>query len=129
MIQINRRISIDFKRKVVLEVLSGNLTKEAARRVYDIRGKSAVTDWVRRFGPEFSHLGSPDLSLQPMSKPKNIATTEELQAEIDRLKRQLEDERHKAGLYKTMIEIAEERFNIEIRKKSGAKQSSNTKRK
>ena len=129
MIQINRRISIDFKRKVVLEVLSGNLTKEAARRVYDIRGKSAVTDWVRRFGPEFSHLGSPDLSLQPMSKPKNIATTEELQAEIDRLKRKLEDERHKAGLYKTMIEIAEERFNIEIRKKSGAKQSSNTKRK
>ncbi len=32
----NRRISIDFKPKVVLEVLNGRTSKEAARRIYDV---------------------------------------------------------------------------------------------
>jgi transposase-like protein len=129
MIRINRKISDDFKRKVVLEVLAGNLSKEEARRAYDVRGKSAVTDWVRRFGPEFSNLENPDVGLQSMSKSQKTSSVEELQTEIENLRRQLDEERHKAGLYKTMIEIAEERFNIDIRKKSGAKQSLNTKKK
>jgi transposase-like protein len=129
MIRTNRKLSDDFKRKVVLEVISGNLSKEGARRVFDIRGKSAVTDWIRRYGPEFSNLVNPDVDLHSMSKPQKTLSIEELQAEIEGLRRQLEEERHKAGLYKTVIEIAEEKFNIEIRKKSGAKQSLNTKKK
>lgn len=129
MIRINRKISDDFKRKVVLEVLAGNLSKEDARRAYDIRGKSAVTDWIRRFGPEFSQLENPAVGLPAMSKSQKTSSVEELRSEIEDLKRLLEEERHKAGLYKTMIEIAEERFSIEIRKKSGAKQSLNTKKK
>lgn len=123
MIKTIRKISDDFKRKVVLEVLAGNVSKEEARRVYDIRGKSAVTDWVRRFGPEFSHLESPDVGLPAMSESKKQTSTEDLQSEIDSLRKQLEAERHKSGLYNAMIDIAEKRFNIEIRKKSGAKQS------
>jgi transposase len=123
MIKTIRKISDDFKRKVVLEVLSGNLSKEEARRVYDIRGKSAVTDWVRRFGPDFSHLESPNIGLPAMSESKKQTSTKDLQSEIEDLRKQLEVERHKSGLYRTMIDIAEERFNIEIRKKSGAKQS------
>lgn len=124
-----RKISDDFKRKVVLEVLSGHLSKEAARRVYDVRGKSAINDWINRFGDEFSQLENPEVGLLPMSKSKKTSSVEDLQSEIESLRRQLDEERHKAGLYKTMIEIAEEKFNIEIRKKSGAKQSLDTKKK
>ena len=64
-----------------------------------------------------------------MSKSKKTSTVDDLQSEIESLRRKLDEETHKAGLYKTMIEIAEEKFNIEIRKKSGAKQSVDTKKK
>jgi transposase-like protein len=129
MIKTNRRISDDLKRRVVLDVLSGKLSKEEARRVYDIRGKSAVTDWIRRFENEFSHLENPILCLPLMGKSKKTASLEDLQSEIERLRHELTIEQHKSGLYKSMVEVAEERFNIEIRKKSGAKQSSNTRSK
>jgi transposase-like protein len=122
-----RTISNDFKRKVVLEVMSGKLTKEAARRVYDVRGKSAITDWVRRFGHEFSHFVNPDISLPPMATDKE--TVEQLKVKIKELQKELERSQHRSGLFESMIEIAEERFNIDIRKKSGAKQSLDTKRK
>lgn len=129
MIKTIRKISDDFKRKVALDVITGKLSKEEARRVYDIRGKSAVTDWVRRFEQEFSHLENPALCLPLMNKSKKTASLEDLQSEIERLRRELATEQHKSGLYKSMIEVAEERFNIEIRKKSGAKPSSNTRSK
>ena len=45
--QNRRKINNEFKRMVVKEVISGKVTKEAARRIYGIKGKSAVTDWVR----------------------------------------------------------------------------------
>lgn len=124
-----RKISDDFKRKVVLEVISGHLSKEAARRVYDVRGKSAINDWIHRFGHEFSQLENPEVGLRPMSEGKKTSSLEGLLSEIESLKKQLNEERHKAGLYRTMIEVAEETFEIEIRKKSGAKQSIDTKKK
>ncbi|MFN8697753.1 MAG: transposase [Flavobacteriales bacterium] len=121
-----RRISDDFKRKVVLEVLAGDLTKEAARRVYDIRGKSAVNDWIRRFSAEFSGLVNPEVSLPAMANEEVSIT--QLKSKIQELQKQLDESKHRSGLLETMIEIAEERFNIDIRKKSGAKRSIDTKR-
>ena len=51
---------------------------------------------------------------------------EQLQEQIKKLNRQLEDERIKAALYKKMIEIAERDLGIPIEKKYGAKRSTNT---
>ena len=45
-----------------------------------------------------------------------------LKAEISRLKRELADESLRADAYNEMINVAEKRFNIPIRKKAGAKQ-------
>ena len=121
----NRKISDDFKRKVVLEVMSGELSKEGARRVYDIRGKSAVSDWISRFGGDFQWLQNPVISLPAMAKDSE--TVEQLKAKIKELQEKLELQKHKAGLFETLIEVAEEHFKIDIRKKSGAKQSVDTK--
>ena len=99
-----RKISDDFKRKVVLEVLSGELSKEGARRVYDIRGKSAVSDWIIRFGGDFQWLQNPDVSLPAMAK--DAETVEQLKAKIKELQEKLELQKHKAGLFETMIEVA-----------------------
>lgn len=44
-----------------------------------------------------------------------------LQAEVARLQKELKHEKLRADAYDTMIDIAETKFNIPIRKKSGAK--------
>ena len=53
------------------------------------------------------------------SKPTDVKA---LQDEISRLKQELAHESMRADAYNKMIELAEERFKISIRKKSGVKQ-------
>ena len=54
--------SEEFKWKVVKDVLSGKLTKEEARRVYNIRGNCAVLYWMRKFsGNDFYREGGTPL--------------------------------------------------------------------
>jgi hypothetical protein len=48
---------------------------------------------------------------------------EELEAENERLKQELEMEQLRTRALNVMIDIAEDQFKIPIRKKSGAKQS------
>jgi len=116
--------SDEFKMKVIQEVLSGKYTKEEARKVYQIGGKSAILYWIRKFGegykyhnPEQNYSGNIDI-MKELSK-------EELR--IRELEKALEKERLRADLNEKIIEIAEEQFNIEIRKKYGAKQFSPSK--
>jgi transposase-like protein len=116
-----RKISNDLKRKIVMEVMSGELSKEAARRVYDIRGKSAVHDWIRLYGHEFGWIENPVIGLPPMSKEKDSDLVEQLKAKISKLEKDVVLAKDKAGLFETMIEIAEKRFNIDIKKKSAAR--------
>ena len=63
--------------------------------------------------------GNPDLSsIHELMKKENIPTTvEELQALLAKLR----EERLRSLANSTMIDLAEKRFNIPIRKKSGAK--------
>lgn len=124
--QNRRKLSNDFKRMVVKEVISGQLTKEAARRIYGIKGKSAVTDWVRFYVGEKEMATQNAATLEAMTAQER-EQFEILKRKIAALEEQLSDETHRAGLYKTMIEIAEQQLNIPIRKKYGAKQSNTTK--
>ena len=59
------------------------------------------------------------------NKPKNSQAEEvkALQEEILSLKKQLYDEQMRADFFETMVDVAEETFNIEIRKKAGTGQS------
>jgi transposase-like protein len=126
--QNRQKFSESFKHKVAQEVLRGKLTKESARRIYGIKGKSAITDWVRSYKSVKGSFTTNDVNLNPMT-PEEYKQFEELKRKIALLEEQLSNETHRAGLYKTMIEIAEEQLNIPIRKKFGAKQLKNTKTK
>jgi transposase-like protein len=69
---------------------------------------------------------SNDKSALLMKKKKTDNQAEELSAlkeEVMSLKKQLYDAEMRADYYDTMIDVAEEMFNIEIRKKAGAGQS------
>ena len=60
-----------------------------------------------------------------MRKKKNEASTEDydkLRAEITRLRKEVRQEKMRADALDTMIDVAEEMFNIPVRKKAGTKQ-------
>jgi len=99
---------------VLSEVLSGSISREAAKRKYGIGGNSTITKWIVKFG----NMKNPKVETDS-KESKSI----EVNDEIAFLKKALELERLKSEAYSEMITIAEKEFNIQIRKKSGAKQS------
>mgnify|MGYP001277169427 CR=1 FL=1 len=119
----------DFKMKVIREVLSGHITKEAARRKYRLGGKSAVLLWMRKFGivnepiPKIKPIMEPKRHAQSKDEKVNSAEIAVLKKKIEELELNLEYERLRTEALDTMIDLAEARFNIPIRKKPGAKQS------
>ena len=116
--------SDEFKMKVIQEVLSGKYTKEEARKVYQIGGKSAILYWIRKFGEGYKYH-NPEQNYSDNIDIMKELSKEELR--IRELEKALEKERLRADLNEKIIEIAEEQFNIEIRKKYGAKQFSPSK--
>ena len=110
--QRQQKFTETFKRQVIAEVLSGRLSKEQARKQYQIRGKSLIINWIRKF----------DLPT-PIYMSEQSLNEKDLQTKIKRLERELEDAQLKAEEYSKMIDIAERELKISIRKKSNTKQS------
>jgi transposase-like protein len=116
----SQHYSEQFKRQVVQDVLEGKYSKEAARRIHGIKSKCAVLYWIRKFSGQKNYRQPSEFELKS-NKQKKISEQnksrriEELEAELNR-------ERQRAELWKKMVEIAEEDLGIEIRKKYGAKQ-------
>ncbi len=113
--------SDEFKKAVIQEVLSGNITKEGARRKYNLKGKCVVLKWIRKFEKE-AQRAIPEPFLLSEMKQEELSP-EELQKRIKELEKALEDANFKADAYSTMIDIAEKELKINIRKKSATKQS------
>jgi len=109
-----------FKLQVIKEVLSGTISKEQARRKYQIKGKSAILNWIRKFGWSDSKLLP--IHFTSMSAKKDLSP-EELQKRVKELECALEDAQLRAEGYSRMIDIAERELKIKIRKKSNTKQS------
>lgn len=73
---------------------------------------------VRNFASELPEIPT-------MRKKKNDAGEEDydkLRAEVTRLRKELRQEKMRSEALNTMIDVAEEMFNIPVRKKAGTKQ-------
>lgn len=116
------------KRKIVLEVLSGELTKEQARCVYGIKSKSGILEWMRTFAsihPK-SHGVNPMPILQNMKQePGEIQA---LKSKIKELEDELKLSQLKGRAYQILVENAKKTYNIDLLKKVGAKQFSSSKK-
>jgi len=114
--------SEEFKWKVVQEVLTGKLSKEEARRVYNIKSNCAVLYWMRKYSgiDNYRHGGMPLVNQVEMVNMKELS---EKDKRIKELEESLNREKLRADLWQKMVEIAEEQLNVDIRKKYGAKQS------
>lgn len=110
-----------FKRKICEELLSGQITIGDLARKYNISGAGTIIRWVKWYQEEQKEL----VSLRPMENSQSINTQN---STIEKSDKKIEEElrlaKAKIATLETMIDIAEEQFNIEIRKKSGTKQSS-----
>lgn len=112
----------EFKQKVVQEVLSGQRSVQEAMRHYEIGGKMTIYKWLDRHRAlKIGILDSNESVIQGVDMNKESKRNKELIAELAALKRLLDVERKRSESYLTMIKLAEQRFNIPIEKKSGAK--------
>lgn len=112
---------LKLKAKIIEKYLQGDSSFAMLSRQYSIH-PGVISRWVRVI-----KNGRPVIR-RKISKFTGMAqqqTIEQLQEQIKQLHRQLEDERIKAELYKKMIEIAERDLGIPIKKKYGARRSTN----
>lgn len=123
----NKLLSERTKREIVIEVLSGRMTKEEARRVYRIKSKSGIIEWMRTFAgiPCKTHGLDPVPLLKNMDM--NRDENEEFKARIKQLEEDLKISLLKGKAYQIMVEIAKQDYNIDLEKKSGAKRSKSSK--
>lgn len=108
--QKRRVFSVQQKRSIVAGVREGRMTKKEACLSHRITQKLLNT-WILRCKRDDEELQSINQELMP------ITTTT-----ANDLPSNLAEARLKIQALETLIEIAEEQFNISIRKKSGAKQ-------
>jgi transposase-like protein len=115
------------KRRVVAEVLSGSITKEEARLRYGIGGNSTILDWMRKFaGVKMRSAGVDPVPILKAMKAED--SKEELKDKINQLEAKLKYAELKGRAYQVMVEIAKEQYNLDLEKKSGAKQSKSSKK-
>ncbi|TQM49510.1 helix-turn-helix protein [Arcticibacter tournemirensis] len=114
----SRRYSPSEKRSVLRAVESGMSVREACV-AFGIKSRTVVDRWVKQQKAE-----NAELSRQiPPVKSKKKQQKEVSAGETKSLKEQLAEAQLKIRALETMIDIAEEQLKIDIRKKSGAKQS------
>jgi len=112
--------SQSLKLQIVKEIENGFLSISQAQGNYGIQSRSTVVNWVKKFGTfsfEYTHLK------QTMEKTPEQKILE-LEQRVKQLERQKKDAEYiadraqkKAILFEMMVDIAEEEFNIPMRKK------------
>lgn len=101
------------KRTIVTAIEQGRMTIKEAQTAYNIKTEKTIRDWLLRFKEEKVDICIVTQPRMASKKPSDKQALEKalLEAEL------------KIKALNTMIDVAEEQLKIDIRKKSGAKQS------
>jgi transposase-like protein len=105
-----------FRIKVVKEIENGLLSKEAARRKYSIGGKTTVLSWCRKYGRE-------SYPYMPEEKKIKVKTVEEKDKRIAELEALLKQKELAVDALESLIEVANEMYDTDLKKKVGLKRS------
>lgn len=106
------------KRTIVTAIEQGRMTIKEAQTAYSIKTEKLIRNWLKQYKAEKVELcivSEPKMA----KKPKPITT-----AQTEALQKALEEAEMKIKALNTLIDVAEEQLKIDIRKKSGARQSS-----
>ena len=104
--------------EAVRQLLEKEQTVEQIVSRFNLSSAQVVYGWIGRHIEEILLSDTPK---EPETDNKELPLSEALK-EIKRLKKALDLEKMRSAGYSHMIELAEQQFNIPIRKKSGTKQ-------
>ena len=107
--------------KAVRQYLTGELSEKQIVEQYALSSVQIFYQWLGRYCQELIQVTA-DAEDQTGCKNDVLLSDKEKDREINRLKKALELEKMRCEGYLHMIELAEQQFNIPIRKKSGTKQ-------
>ena len=108
--------SESFRIKVVKEVENEIISKEEARRKYGIGGKTTVLSWCRKYGrKDYAYM-------KKKHKGKTISTDEKDKRIAD-LEAQLAQQQLAVDALESLIEVANEMYGTDLKKKVGLKRS------
>jgi transposase len=108
------------KTSILRAVLDGRMTVREAMIAYRV-SSSTINQWIRTYKREKGELAS-IMGNKKYSRDKQTEDASDIEKES--LKRALEQAQLQIQALNTLIDVAEDKFKIAIRKKAGAKQSS-----
>jgi transposase len=119
-----RKFNDSFRRKVVREYLTTDITQKEISSKYDIKGSNNLSRWCQKFENEHqSESTSKSVTLEVMKSKNGPKDLKELTQRIKELEGALEEAELRAIAYKKLVENAEKELGIRLPKKSSTKQS------
>ena len=110
------------KISIVNEFLHEHRDAQAIVDKYHISSVMTLYSWVGRVMIQTETLSLQEQTEDDMARKSKDDQIRELKAQLKQARKEAELEKLRAHAYDTMINLAEETFNIPIRKKSGTKQ-------
>ena len=120
--KVTYRYDEEEKVPFVIEFLTGETTAEKMVEKYHICSVQTLYAWVGRYVSQENLLSLQNQTSDDMANRSKDDQIRELKAALKKAQKEAELEKLRAKAYDKMIDLAEERFNIPIRKKSGTKQ-------
>ena len=115
------RYSVSLKRKVAKSYLSGEASYAILAEENGLRDKGVVKEFVKWYRQKTELEPNFGEGFENSEMSKNLSE-KGLKSRVNELEKRLKRSELKVELLETMIDIAESQFNLDIRKKSGAKQ-------
>jgi transposase len=103
--------SVAFKMQVVEEVENGLISAEGARKLYGISGKDSIPSWMEKYG--INNRINKAVYVMTQKEELEIVV---LRKENKRLKKALDDSHVQELVWESLVEIAEEELQVNLKK-------------
>ena len=109
------------RQQIVMDILQGKIRPEEVKEKYDLSSVQLIYGWIGKYISENEVLSLQEINEEEMARKSKDDQIKELMAQLKQARKELDYEKLRAHAFDTMINLAEEKFNIPIRKKSGTK--------
>jgi len=111
----------DLKRKIAKSYLAGEASYAILAEENGLKNKGVVKEFVKWYRMEQQKTPKKELPHSDQAANSKAKGIQSLEQELAALRKQLQLAELKTEALETMIDLAEEKLQIDIRKKSGAK--------
>ena len=109
------------RQQIVMDILQGKTRPEEVKEKYELSSVQLIYGWIGKYISENEVLSLQEINEEEMARKSKDDQIKELKAQLKQARKELDYEKLRAHAFDTMINLAEEKFNIPIRKKSGTK--------